>query len=161
MEFSKPASYLKQVAVYLKERMNDKAYALCKDFVKFYPCELLAHLLLAEVSFRVGRFQECKVESQKALKLATSENDVRFCALVFSTACFKLKDYIEGYDTLKKAMNGKFLPEVEESLLVLSIAMNDEGKAMHHMKNLMVLNRAKAVDFMHLYAENLEAAKRG
>ena len=161
MEFSKPEAYLKQIAVYLKERMNEKAYTLCKDFAKAFPGELLAHILLAETAFRMERFQECKVESQKALKLAESENDVRFAALVFSTACFKLKDYIEGYETLKKAMRGKYLPEVEESLLILSLAMDDEAKAMQHMKNLMVLNRSRAVDFMKIYTENLEAARRG
>jgi tetratricopeptide (TPR) repeat protein len=159
VEFSKPESYLKQISVYLKEQMNEQAYNLCQDFVKRFPRELLAHVLLAETAFRVGRYQESKVEAHKALKFAQSESDIRFCALVFSTACFQLKDYIEGYETLKQAMKGKFLPEVEESLLILSLAMADEQKALHHMKNLMVLNRQRAMDFMKIYAKNMDAAR--
>jgi tetratricopeptide (TPR) repeat protein len=159
VEFSKPESYLKQISVYLKEQMNQQAYNLSQDFVKKFPAELLSHVLMAESAFRVGRYQESKVQAQKAIKLAQSESDIRFCALVFSTACFQLKDYIEGYETLKKAMKGKFLPEVEESLLILSLAMADEQKALHHMKNLMVLNRQKALDFMKIYAKNMDAAR--
>jgi tetratricopeptide (TPR) repeat protein len=158
VEFSKPEAYLKQIAVYLKEQMNPQAYNLCQDFVKKFPRELLSHVLLAESAFRMGRYQESKVEAQKALKLSQSESDIRFCSLVFSTACFQLKDYIEGYNTLKAAMKGRFLPEVEESLLILALAMADEQKALHHMKNLMVLNRERALDFMKIYAKNLEAA---
>jgi tetratricopeptide (TPR) repeat protein len=157
VEFSKPEAYLRQIAVYLKGQMNQQAYNLSQDFVKNFPGELLSHVLLAETAFRLGKFQESKVEAQKALKLAQSESDIRFCALVFSTACFQLKDYIEGYNTLKLAMKGRFLPEVEEALLILSLAMADEQKAMHHMKNLMVLNRERAMEFMKAYAANLEA----
>lgn len=161
VEFSKPEAYLKQIAVYLKEQMNEQAYALSQDFVKKFPSELLSHVLLAETAFRLGRFQQSKVEAQKGMRLAQSENDIRFCATVFSTACFQLKDYIEGYNTLKSSMKGKFLPEVEESLLILALAMADEQKALHHMKNLMVLNRQKAMEFMKDYAKNLEAAGGG
>ncbi len=159
VEFTRPEAYLKQISVYLKERMNDQAYSLAGDFAKKFPGELLPHILLAEAAFRIGRFQECKVESQKGIRLAKSEDDIRFCALVFSTACFQLKDYIEGYRTLRGAMAGKFLPDVEEALLVLSLAMADEEKAMQHMKNLMVLNRQKALDFMKTYAARLESAR--
>lgn len=158
VEFSKPEAYLRQIAVYLKEQMNTQAYNLSQDFVKKFPGELLSHVLLAETAFRLGRYQEAKVEAQKALKLSQSESDIRFCALVFSTACFQLKDYIEGYNTLKSAMKGRFLPEVEEALLILALAMSDEQKAVHHMKNLMVLNRERAMDFMKVYATNLGAA---
>ncbi|MFH0884794.1 MAG: hypothetical protein V1861_03720 [Candidatus Micrarchaeota archaeon] len=160
VEFSKPDAYLKQIAVYLKEQMNKQAYSLCQDFVKKFPRELLSHILLAESAFRMGRYQESKVESKRALKLSQSESDIRFCSLVFSTACFQLKDYIEGYNTLKNAMKGKFLPEAEESLLVLALAMADEQKALHHMKNLMVLNRERAMEFMKIYAKNMEAARQ-
>ncbi|MCI0503633.1 hypothetical protein L0Y65_02870 [Candidatus Micrarchaeota archaeon] len=155
VEFSKPEAYLKQIAVYLKEGMDQQAYSLSGDFVKKFPSELLSHVLIAESAFRIGRYQESKVQAQKAIRLAQSESDIRFCALVFSTACFQLKDYIEGYNTLKSAMKGKFLPEVEEALLILSLAMADEQKALHHMKNLMVLNRARALDFMKIYADGL------
>ncbi|MEW6036406.1 MAG: hypothetical protein AB1529_07375 [Candidatus Micrarchaeota archaeon] len=161
VEFSRPEAYSKQVSIYLKESMDEKALELCKDFVKMFPGELMAHLLMAESWFRLNRFFECKVEAGKALRLAQSEDDIRFCTMIYSTACFQLKDYIEGYNVLKGAMKGKFIAEVEEALLVFSLAMADEQKAMHHMKNLMVLNRDRAINFVGSYAERLDAAKAG
>lgn len=155
MEFSRPESYTKQISEYLKAQMNDNAYRLSADFVKRYPGELMPHMLLAESAFRLSRYDQSKVEARKGLKLSQSEADIRFCAMVFSTACFQLKDYIEGYETLKKAAQGKFIQEVEEMLLILSWAMADEQKALRHMKNLMTLNRERALEFIKVYAESL------
>ncbi len=159
MEFSKPEAYMRQISIYLKEQMDQQAYDLSKEFVKKFPGELLPHILLAESAFRLKRFDECKVEARKALKYAKTENDIRFCTMIFSTACFQRKDYIEGYETLKAACTGKFIPEVEEILLVFSIAMADEAKAIRHMQNLMVLNRSRAMQLMKDYDRQLEAAK--
>jgi hypothetical protein len=157
MEFSKPDAFAKQIAFYLKERMNDKAYDLSKDYVKAFP-GLLPHILLAESAFRLDRFAEAKIEARKALRFATSDDDIVFCTMVFSSACFQLKDYIEGYNLLKSSTKGKFVPAVEEALLIFSLAMNDEQKAVKHMKNLLVINRARAIDFMNAYIKNLEAS---
>src|SRR4030095_8494017 len=146
MEFSKPESFAKQISIYLKSQQNDKAYGLAHDFVHKFPQELIPHVLLAESSFRLGRHEEAKFEAKKGLRLAATDSDIVFCTMVFSSACFQLKDYIEGYETLKKVTKGKFIQEVEEALLIFSLAMMDEQKALQHMKNLIVLNREKAMD---------------
>ena len=158
MEFSKAEGYLLQISIYLREQMDRNAYELSKDFVKKYPGELLPHVLLAESAFRLQKYDECKVEARKALKFAQTEQDLRFCTMIFSTACFQLKDYIEGYDTLRTATAGKFIPEVEEILLVFAMAMADEKIALHHMKNLMVLNRSRAMELMKQYDAQMKKA---
>jgi len=155
MEFSKPDAFAKQIAIYFKDGQNQKAYDLAKEFAMKYPGELLPRVLVAEAAFRMGRFAEAKIEGYKALRYATSESDLVFCTLVYSSACFQLKDYIEGYDTLKRSSKGKFIEGIEEALLIFSIAMDDEQKALRHMKNLIVLNREKALEFMKMYASHL------
>ncbi|MEW6721675.1 MAG: hypothetical protein AB1324_00270 [Candidatus Micrarchaeota archaeon] len=155
MEFTKPVSFAKQIAIYLRSRMDEKAYQASKDFVKQFPGELMAHVLLAESAFRLGRFSEAKVEGRKALRYATSENDMVFCAMVFSSACFHLKDYIEGYRLLKEISSKKSIVEVEEALFVFSLAMKDEEKAIGHMKNLLQMNHARALELMRVYLHSL------
>lgn len=159
MGFTKPESFARQISVYLKERRDDRAYATSRDFVKAFPGELMPHVLLAESCFRMGRFPEAKIEGKKALALASSDSDIVFCSMVFSSACFQMKDYLEGYETLKRTLNGRFIPEVEEALLLFSFAMKDEPKAVVHMKNLIVLNRGRAIQVMDAYADGLKSAQ--
>jgi hypothetical protein len=158
MEFTRPEAYARQIALYLRERLDQNAYELSKDFVRAFPGELLAHVLLAESAFRLGRYPEAKVEARKAMAFASTETDLVFCATVFSSACFHLKDYIEGYNTLKEASAGRFILHIEEALFVLSLAMHDEDKAIRHMRNLTVLNRSRAADMMKTYLENAVGA---
>jgi hypothetical protein len=157
MEFTKKESYAKMVAIYMKERMDRQAYDLSKEFVVKFPGELIPHLLLAETAYRLERYAEAKLEGRKALKYATSETDMIFCTMVFASACFHLKDYIEGYQLLKEVSARKSIMEVEEALFVFSLAMRDEKQAIDHMKNLLEINRDHALELMRVYLQNLPA----
>ena len=157
MEFTKPESYAKMIAIYLKNHQDEQAYELSGDFVKKFPGEFLPHLLLAESSFRLSRYAEAKIEGRKALNYCVTETDTIYCTLMFSSACFFLKDYIEGYELLKQISAKKPIVEVEEALFVFSLAMKDESRAIDHMKVLLELNRERALDLIHTYLENVSS----
>ncbi len=155
MEFTKKESYAKMISIYMKERMDRQAYDLSREFVAKFPGELIPHLLMAETAYRLERYSEAKVEGRKALKYATSETDMIFCTMVFASACFHLKDYIEAYTLLKEVSAKKTILEVEEALFVFSLAMRNESQAIDHMKNLLELNRDHALELMRVYLQNL------
>jgi tetratricopeptide (TPR) repeat protein len=155
MEITKKEAFAKLISIYMKNHEDQKAYDLSHDFVKKFPGELLSHLLLAESAFRLNRFGEAKTEGRRALRYATSESDTIFCAMVFSSACFHLKDYIEGYELLKQISSRKQLAEVEEALVVFSIAMKDEQGALEHFRTLMQVNRPGALELMRTYIQNM------
>jgi hypothetical protein len=155
MEITKKEAFAKLVSIHMKNHEDQKAYDLSKDFVQKFPGELLSHVLLAESAFRLKRFGEVKTEGRKALRYAQSESDFIFCAMVFSSACFHLKDYIEGYELLKEISMKKQLAEVEEALVVFSIAMKNEQDAIDHMGNLIHINRERALVLMRTYIHSL------
>ncbi len=155
MEFTKKESYAKMIAIYMKERMDKQAYDLSKEFISKFPGELIAHLLMAETAYRLERYSEAKVEGRKALRYATSETDMIFCTMVFASACFHLKDYIEAYTLLKEISSKKTILEVEEALFVFSLAMRNESQAIDHMRNLLEINRDHALELMRVYLQNL------
>ncbi len=155
MEFTKKESYAKMIAIYLKERMDRQGYELSQEFVQKFPGEMMSHLLLAESAFRLERYSEAKVEGRKALRYATSESDTIFCTMIFASACFHLKDYIEAHRLLQEISTKKTILEVEEALFVFSVAMRDEQQAIGHMRNLLELNRDHALKLMETYLLNL------
>jgi tetratricopeptide (TPR) repeat protein len=155
MEITKKEAFAKLIANHMKNHEDKKAYDLSISFVKKFPGELLSHILLAESAFRLRRFAEAKVEGRKALRYAQSENDLVFCAMIFSSACFHLKDYLEAYDLLKEISNRKQLANVEEALVVFSIAMKNEQDAIEHLRNLISLNRERALSLMKTYIHSL------
>ena len=117
--------------------------------------ELLAHVLLAESAFRMGRFTEAKIEARKAMRYASSDSDMVFSALVFASACFHLNDFLEGYQMLSDISSRKQIAQVEEALVVFSLAMKSEIEAVGHLRNLMSLNRERAVELMRTYIHSL------
>ncbi|HSB46731.1 MAG TPA: hypothetical protein VLD37_01870 [Candidatus Bilamarchaeum sp.] len=155
MEITKKEAFAKLISMDLKNHEDQKAYDLAVDFVKKFPGELLSHLLLAESAFRLRRFAEAKVESRKALRYACSDSDTVFCTMVFSSACFHLKDYIEAHELLKQISLREKIAEVEEALVVFSIAMRDEQGALDHFNSLIQVNRDAALELMRTYIQNL------
>ena len=155
MELTRPEAYAKIIAIYLKNYENEKAYELSKEFVMKFPGELLSHILLSESAFRLGRFTEAKIEGRKALRYASSDSDMVFSSLIFASACFQLHDYLEGYQVLKDVSGRGQIAQVEEALVVFSMAMKSELEAVGHLRNLMGLNRERAVAIMRTYIHSL------
>lgn len=158
MELTHKEAYAKIIAIHLKNYEDQKAYDLSREFVLRFPGELLSHVLLAESAFRIGRYTEAKIEARKAMRYASSESDFAFSALVFASACFHLNDYLEGYALLSEIAMKKQIAQVEEALLVFSLAMKSEAEAMSHLRNLMMLNRERALGIMRTYIQSLPVA---
>lgn len=155
MEITKKEAFAKIISNHMRNREDRKAYDLSGDFIRKFPGELLSHLLRAESAFRLQRFPEAKIEGRKALRYAQSESDMVFCAMVFSSACFHLKDYIEGYELLKGISSRRKLADVEEALVVFSIAMKNEEDAIDHLRRLIQINRERALVLMRTYIHSL------
>ncbi|MFN7991331.1 MAG: hypothetical protein U0R44_04200 [Candidatus Micrarchaeia archaeon] len=155
MELTKKDSYAKMISIYIKNLQDQQAYDLSKEFIQKFPGELISHLLLAESAFRLARYAEAKLEGRKALRYANSDYDLLFCSMVFASACFQLKDYIEGYKVLKEISAKRPVLEVEEALFAFSLAMKNEATAIQHMKNMLQINRQHALDLMKDYISNL------
>ncbi len=155
MELTKKDSYAKMISIYIKNLQDQQAYDLSKEFIQKFPGELMSHLLLAESAFRLGRYAEAKLEGRKALRYAASDYDILFCSMVFASACFQLKDYIEGYKVLKEISDRTPVLEVGEALFAFSLAMKNEGDAIFHMKNMLQINRQHALELMKDYIKSL------
>ena len=132
---------MKQIAIYMHNEEFEKAYGLSKDFLAKFPKEMMSHFFLAKSAFWLGKYEECKAESQKAFNIATDTNAMKMCAILGSSAHYQLGEYGNGYkmlETVSKTMNDG---SVQQMLFILAVAMKDRKKAIWHLDQIFALNK--------------------
>lgn len=143
-EFSKPDSYIKQIALLLKNSDFKRSYQLSKEMADEFPKEMMSHFLLAKSAFALGNYEETIIHGRMAFNLSHERPDMISCALLTSTAYFMVEKYDEGLSLLKifeKDKNG----DVERMLFIFSAVKDNEIEAARHAKELIKINRSTAL----------------
>jgi len=148
VEITKPSAYLKQIYLYLKNGDNESAYSTSKDFVAKFPQEMPAHFLLALSALKLNKFDETRIEGRKAFNMAVVPEDMFSCALICSLAYFELKEYAKGYELLTLVEKTKKTDQLEELLVLFSLAINNPEEAFKHEEELSRLNARAADDLL-------------
>ncbi len=146
MEFSKPGSFTKQIAIYIHNGEKDPAFETAKQFVAKFPDEPMAHLLLSMASLMAGDPATAKAEAHKAFNLVTIPEDLLSCAMVAAMAHFELKEYEKGYEILAAAGNRASSPELEEMLVLFGILTENPAIAAKHYSALARMNSKLAME---------------
>ena len=144
-------AYIKQNALYLKNKDYGRAYEFSKEFTQKFPGEMIAYFLLAKAAFCLERYEEAAMVARKAFNMASEPEDVLTCAIMASTAYYEMGEYSKGLELLKQVEKIKANEELEELLFIFSLALKDEKEAMKHVQELYKLNKKAAEDFMARY----------
>ena len=144
MEFTKKASFIKQINIFIKNKDDNKAYDLARNFVEKFPDDMVSHFLLAKAAFNVKKFEEAKKEGVIAFNKAHVYDDMLAAALLTSTAYLEIKEYRKGFHMLKEMEKKGTSEELQLALLTFSLALNNENEAYDHIVKLYKLNEKKA-----------------
>jgi len=147
MEFTKKASYIRQLSLYIRYGDQQKAYFLSKDFVERFPQETCSHFLCAEAAFSMGNYEEAAIEGRKAFNMSKCFDDMLIAALVTSSAYLKRGQYKKGYQLLKEMEKHGHSEELESALIVFCLALSNQEDAMVHFRKLYNLNEKMATEF--------------
>jgi len=146
--FTKKEGYGKQVAIYLRNKENEKAYELAKEFLGKFPDDLIANVLFSESAYRAGKYEEARDAGRNAFNMAKSEDDMLFCAMVTSSSYLQLRQFAAGYQMLREMERKVKTPDLEEALFVFAMALKDQDEALKHMDRLYQLDRKRGDLFM-------------
>ncbi len=144
-------AYMKQMAIFIKNKDYQRAYDFGKEFTEAFPDDMMAHFLLAKAAFSLQRYDDSKEEGRKAFNLAKSNDDMVTCAVLTSAAYFELHEYQKGLEFLKKMEKLKKTEDMEELLFVFSLALEDEKGAVKHVERLYELNQETAENLITKY----------
>ncbi|MFH0884204.1 MAG: CDC27 family protein [Candidatus Micrarchaeota archaeon] len=142
------SGYMKQIVIYLSQNDFQKAYELSREYTTNFEKEMISHFLFAKASFALEKYQEAALSARTAFNLSANEDDMLTCAVLASTAYFKLKDYQGGLELLRQMEKIKVSEELEELLFVFSLAMKEESEAVKHLDTLYGLNRKTAENLL-------------
>ena len=144
----KKEAYLTQMFAYFNNHEYEKAYEFGKEFAEAYPKEMISHLVLASAAFKLKEYEKAAKEATRAFNFAHSHEDMIDCAVLASSAYYQIKKFEEGYALLEKMKKIKSSEKIEKMLFILSMAKNDQEKAMEHLDELAKLNRKTAEDII-------------
>ena len=146
MELTKPESFAKQIALFFNNGDFQRAYELAQELIVKFPDEMLAHFLLAQAAYRIGRFEDAKMEGRKAFNIASEVDDMIGCALITASAYYSLGEYQKGYELLEEMEKKKSTEEIQSALMIFSLAMENPKEAILHLEKLYGLNKQLAMD---------------
>lgn len=146
MEFTHSKAFVKQITLYIKNKDNQKAHTLAKEFVEKFPDDMVSHFLLSKAAFNVGKFDAAKLEGIKAFNMSHVYEDMLACAILASTAYLETKEYAKGFRLLKEMEKEGTSEELQLALLVFSLALKNENEALVHIEKLYELNEKLATE---------------
>ena len=148
MEFSRPEAYIRQLTEYLRQNAFGEAFALGKEGSAKFSKNVLVHFLYAKAAFGLRNFDLSAKECRIAVNLASTKEDIVFCAVFEASALYELGKFNEGFERLCTVehlqKNADVNANVEKLLFIFSLAKNDLNTAMNHLDLLAVLNPAMA-----------------
>ncbi len=140
--FEKKDSFVKQIALYLRQGEYRKAYDLSRALASTFPAQMIGHYLLAKSAFWSGNFEEAASEGEKAFRMA-GKGDIASCGILAASALFRLGRYREGHDLLA-GIDEKGNAELEKLRFAFAMAMGDELEAVRFLDELYRINRVAA-----------------
>jgi hypothetical protein len=140
--FEKKDSFVKQIAIYLRQGEHRKAYDLSKALASAFPSQMIGHYLLSKSAFWSEKYDEAYAEAGKALRLA-GKTDRPPCAILAASALFRLGRYREGRDLLA-GIDDKGNGELEKLRFAFAVAMGNEKEAVRFLEELYKINRKAA-----------------
>lgn len=146
-------AYIKQGALYIKNKDYQRAYEFCREFVQNFPDDMISHFMLSKAAFWAGKYEEAAAEGRKAFNMSKAEEDLAACAIITATAHYELKQYDKGYELLKTVEKTKTSEEIEKLLFIFSVAMDNEEEALKHVEYLMRLNKQAAEELILRFLE--------
>ena len=151
MEFTKKESYAIQISNYLKNKNFKAACQLSNDMIKKFPKEALSHFMAAKCYYLMGDYEKAKTEGRKAFNRSHTKSDMIVSAIVTASAYYMSKEYKKGYELIshfEKEQN----EEMKKLLLIFSIVLKDNKKAVEYYKQLDILNHEVASRFIRQLA---------
>ena len=146
MEFTKKASFTKQIALYLKNGNYDAALPLAKQFLEKFPEEMVAHFLLAKAAFWKKEYELSLKESLQALRMCGVE-DSSPAAVLAASSHYMLGRYAEGHKFLSQMTEPK-TEELERMKIIFAAVVGDEAGAERHAEELFKINKKAAEELL-------------
>ncbi len=142
MAIEKKESFIKQIAIYLKEENYQKAYETSKEFSGRFPSEMISHYLLAKAAFWIGKYDEAAEHGRKAFNMASGD-DLVPCAIITASAYYQLGKYSKGYEMLGHVKTEE-KADLEKLKFAFAVAMEKEEDAVAIFEVLLSINRKEA-----------------
>ena len=144
VELKRPGALINQITVFIKDERFDEAHQLALDFIKKFPDNMIAHFLLAKTAYCIENFELAKTEGRIAFNMSKAPGDLASCAVITASAYYRLNEFKEAMEMLHAVEETQVTEEIEELIITIAFAMENEQEAFKHIDKLMRINNLAA-----------------
>lgn len=159
MTIEKEDSFIKQIALYLKNKDYGKSYELSKEFIQKFPNIMISHFLFAKSSFWLEKYPEAEIGGAKSFQLSKAGEEKITSGILLGTIYMMENKYEKAYNLMNSIQNKS--AELEEILILCAVAMEDDKAIDSHIDRLYEINKEVADEFLAGMIEEIGEEESG